>query len=175
MADKVHKQGEHNSQDCTCRTTIPSKSIFLTSGVGTRGAGGAGAPLKFVKGGLSPLKWTCLYLFLVNTYLKVSLYILLAHALLYILTLQQLAMLVQRSGSRKGSTAMRSMISWILINRFADRWSLWIIMSPPNSSYASAYYLTDGCVHVGSWVTLSVSHLYISFRNVFYQISTVYS
>ena len=47
-------------------------------------------------------------LFLVNTYLKVSLYILLTHTLLYILTLQKLAMLVQRSGSRKGSTAMCS-------------------------------------------------------------------
>ena len=79
-----------------------------SSGVETRGAGGAGAPLKFVKGGLSPPE---IYLFLVNTYLKVSLYILLAHALLYILTLQQLAMLVQRSGSRKGSTATSSVIS----------------------------------------------------------------
>ena len=67
------------------------------------GWGGAGAPLKFVKGGLSPPEMN---LFLVNTYLKVSLYILLTHTLLYILTLQKLAMLVQRSGSRKGSTAM---------------------------------------------------------------------
>ena len=51
--------------------------LVQSSGVGTRGAGGAGAPLKFVKGGLSPPEMN---LFLVNTYLKVSLYILLTHA-----------------------------------------------------------------------------------------------
>ena len=132
---------------------IKVQNSRINSGVGTRGAGGARAPLKFVKGGLSPLKWTCLYLFLVNTYLKVSLYILLAHALLYILTLQQLAMLVQRSGSRKGSTATCSVISWILINRLADHWSLWILMSPLTSNIFLRFWLRFKLTHWGSKLT----------------------
>ena len=61
------------------------------------GAGGAGALLKFVKGGLSLPEMGH---FLVNTYLKVSLYILLAHACTTVLILQQLAVChgVQCSG-----------------------------------------------------------------------------
>ena len=49
------------------------QEILLDTGVGTRGAGGAWAPLKFVKGGLSPPEMNLVLKVGLKTYLKVGL------------------------------------------------------------------------------------------------------